>query len=764
MHEHATNLARNPDRRDGPRRDGFVQGDDFVRRVLDSLFVFVGVLGTDGTLIGANRAPLEAAGIDIDDVVGKKFWDCVWWSYSPEWQARLKEAIAQANRGEAVRYDALVRMANDSRMWIDFQLAPLRDEGGRITHLIPSAIDLTERKRVEQEAASERRLLDAVLDALPVGVLIADANGKIVRSNPANDRLWGATPGTNHWKEYGNWVGYWPDTGARIKPEEWAMTRALLEGEVVTGELVEIEQFVTGTRRLFVNTAAPVRDERGNIVAGVVAELDVTERVEAERAQRESDARFRALADNIAQLAWMADAEGNLFWYNQRWFDYTGTTLEEMRGWGWQRVHHPDYLEAVTEKFKRHLASGAEWEDTFPLRGRDGQYRWFLSRAAPIRDEQGRITRWFGTNTDITERRAAEEELARHRTRLQDLVRQQTAEIERTHEALRLSERMGAMGTLSAGLGHDLGNILVPMRLWLDELERAELSPDAREKIARLRESAEYLKSLASGLRSVSLDPEDESAAPASTKLEEWWPEVRGVYRAPLPRGVELHAGLFAGLPAVAIPRHTLTQVVFNLIQNAADVLRDRPKGNIWIEAERAEGFVRVKVRDDGPGMAPEVRARCVEPFFTTKKRGRGTGLGLSIVHNALRRCGGSLGIESEPGAGTTFVLTFPVAAPAAAGRRVAVSVADPRLGAVMRAVSSGMGFDVLPPGPAAGADVWIADRSVSDPDLRAFIAGGGRVIALDARPGVTTGVRVLADVKMQSIRAALAGVTRAKA
>ncbi len=126
---------------------------------------------------------------------------------------------------------------------------------------------------------------------------------------------------------------------------------------------------------------------------------------------RESAERFRTLADNMSQFAWMADEKGWIFWYNKRWRDYTGTTLEEMEGWGWKKVHDPAHVDRVVEKFKRSLDTGEPWEDVFPLRGKDGGYRWFLSRALPIRDESGKIIRWFGTNTDVTEQIAAEEAL-----------------------------------------------------------------------------------------------------------------------------------------------------------------------------------------------------------------------------------------------------------------------------------------------------------------------------------------------------------------
>ncbi|MGH9358874.1 MAG: PAS domain-containing protein [Terriglobia bacterium] len=143
---------------------------------------------------------------------------------------------------------------------------------------------------------------------------------------------------------------------------------------------------------------------------------DIHESRQAEKALNEEQ--FHVLADSISQLAWMADRDGWIFWYNQRWYDYTGTTLEEMQGWGWQKVHHPDHLARVVERVTRSWETGEIWEDTFPLRGKDGNYRWFLSRALPVKDREGQVVRWFGTNTDVTEQRRTEGVLREHDRRL----------------------------------------------------------------------------------------------------------------------------------------------------------------------------------------------------------------------------------------------------------------------------------------------------------------------------------------------------------
>lgn len=124
-----------------------------------------------------------------------------------------------------------------------------------------------------------------------------------------------------------------------------------------------------------------------------------------------SEAQFRTMANSIPQLAWMADETGYIFWYNDRWYEYTGSTHEEMKGWGWQKVHRRELVEGIKEKYRNHIEAGREWEDTFPLKSASGEFRWFLSRAKPIRDKKGNIIRWFGTNTDVTERLEQEQAL-----------------------------------------------------------------------------------------------------------------------------------------------------------------------------------------------------------------------------------------------------------------------------------------------------------------------------------------------------------------
>lgn len=165
--------------------------DSHTRRVLDTLFTFVGVLSLDGTLENANRAPLEAAGIKMDEVIGKKFWDCYWWSYSPAVQQQVRTAVEQAVEGEVSRFDIVVRMAGDSRMTIDFMLAPLRDNHGVITHLIPSGIDISARKRSEDALRNSEMRFRQAVEAVPDGLMMVDRGGMIRLVNTRLESMFG---------------------------------------------------------------------------------------------------------------------------------------------------------------------------------------------------------------------------------------------------------------------------------------------------------------------------------------------------------------------------------------------------------------------------------------------------------------------------------------------------------------------------------------------------------------------------------------------
>ncbi|WP_137679587.1 PAS domain S-box protein [Aurantiacibacter suaedae] len=235
-------------------------------------------------------------------------------------------------------------------------------------------------------------------------IVAKDVDGTIVGWNAAAERLFGYTAAemvgrTNHC--------LLPED--RQNEEEDVLAR-VREGEVV-GQFLTKRLHKDGTLLDISVTVSPVRDATGEIVGASKIARNAGPYLENQRRIREADLQFRMMADNISQLAWMAHPDGNIFWYNKRWYDYTGTDFETMQGFGWQTIHHPDHAERVIARYNQSFAAKERWEDTFPLRGKDGQYRWYLSRALPVRGEDGEVQYWFGTNTDITEEREQAEQI-----------------------------------------------------------------------------------------------------------------------------------------------------------------------------------------------------------------------------------------------------------------------------------------------------------------------------------------------------------------
>lgn len=245
---------------------------------------------------------------------------------------------------------------------------------------------------------------------------LVGSDGRITLINDAGRRVLDDSAGS---QIGANWLDQWP---AGMRP---VAERAFEQAKIgLAGRFAAKRVGTNGVSKSW-DLSITLLSGEGSSRFFLVSGRDVTLQEQFESRLLSSEQRFRALADHIPQLAWMADREGNFFWYNQRWFDYTGTTYEDVAGWGWQRVHHPDHIERVVARFKHHLVIGQPWEDTFPIRAADGSYRWFLSRAMPIRNDQDDIVLWCGTNTDVTEQRSTS-----------DRLRQKARIIELSHEAI----------------------------------------------------------------------------------------------------------------------------------------------------------------------------------------------------------------------------------------------------------------------------------------------------------------------------------------
>jgi PAS domain S-box-containing protein len=379
---------------------------------------------------------------------------------------------------------------------------------------------------------------------------------------------------------------------------------------------------------------AHTRDEIAVLITAFNAMLSEIQR--RDDALRESEALFRTLADSVPQLAWMAQADGHIFWYNQRWYQFTGTTEKEMLGWGWESVHDPNRLPEVLKKWTTAINAGERFEMVFPLRRKDGTYRDFLTLAVPLRDSHGKVVRWFGTNTDITEQRRAE-------------------------EALRESEKLAATGRLAASIAHEINN---PLEALANLLYLAKRQPErsgtflvtAEQELDRIAEITRH-----------TLGFYRDTSTPVKMSVADIANGVLALYDRKLRfKRISVKKRFSQDTEICGFPGE-VRQILANLVVNAIDAMRPEGQMRIKISPVRewsASGRpgVRFTILDNGPGIAPEQLQKVFEPFYTTKKD-VGTGLGLWLTRNLVRKHNGTILVRTaiDPArCGTAFSIFFP--------------------------------------------------------------------------------------------------------
>ncbi|MEE5079840.1 ATP-binding protein [Pseudomonas alliivorans] len=398
---------------------------------------------------------------------------------------------------------------------------------------------------------------------------------------------------------------------------------------------------------------------------------------------RESERQFRLLADNMSQLAWTANPQGHVQWYNERWYLYTGSSLEAMRALGWRSVLHPEQRERVVARLQYCFATGSIWEDTFALRSRDGAFNWFLSRASPVRDEQGHITYWLGTHTDITAQVRAEEALRELNDNLELRVAERTRELARANELLQIemseraqaeevlrhAQKMDAVGQLTGGIAHDFNNMLTGVLGALDFIQR-------RAAAGRLDDVERYVNAaIASANRAGALTQRlltfarRKALDSCAVDVNRMICSMQELLQGTLSPRTFLHFELDETLQLIRTDEHQLENALLNLVINARDAMPDGGQLRVLTRAvsvTRPQGalpageYVILGVEDDGCGISQEVIDRVFDPFFTTKPVGQGTGLGLSMVYGFIKQTGGHVQIESTEGRGTRVDLYLP--------------------------------------------------------------------------------------------------------
>ena len=341
-------------------------------------------------------------------------------------------------------------------------------------------------------------------------------------------------------------------------------------------QLAEVARFVSREKNY--QLRAPRSDDQDEIGVLVEAFNDMLGEIQKrESALQDSEQQFRTLADSIPQLAWMAEPDGDLFWCNHRWYEYTGKTASQVRGWGWQMVHDPEILPKVIEKWRASLSSGEPFEMVFPLRGADGAYREFLTLASPVRDAHGNIVRWFGTNTDVTDQR-------------------------RSEEALRRSEKLAATGRLAASIAHEINN---PLEAVTNLVYLARKQPANVQKYLTLADQElDRIAQITKNTLGFYRDSVSASEVDISKVLE----EVLLLYARKMEfKNVRLTTDFAMAVKVTGFPGE-IRQIFANLISNAIEAVPEQGCLRIRASAVGSAGGarpsgVRVTFLDNGPGI-----------------------------------------------------------------------------------------------------------------------------------------------------------------
>ena len=628
----------------------------------------------------ANRAYQQLAG--CSEVVGKPFCALGRKTGGQDYGALLDQVQASGTAFTGSRMPVWFSQqpgGSAELRFIDFVFQPITGPDGGVSGVFIEGNDVTAHARAEDELQASRRCaqqtaqrLDALLQAAPVGILLVDADGTLLRSNPAYRKIWGDHPLNRKAGDSVECKAWWADNspqhGQRLEPRQWAVGRALRGEEEAPRDLIEIEPFgQPGVRRTVLNCGAPLRDADGKITGSVIVQTDISDRMQIEAQLRQAVAKYHTIANALPQIIWSAQPDGYHDYYNQQWYDYTGIAHGAADGEGWRALFHPDDLGLATTKWAHSLATGEPYEIEYRLRDHAGQYRWVLGRARPIRDAQGAISRWMGSCTDIHEQKLAQQSLQQSDRRKDEFL---------------------------AMLAHELRNPLAPITTAADLLSRSTLDEHGVRQLGGvITRQARHMTRLIDDLLDASRVTRgqvslEQQPVNMNTLAAEALEQIRPLLES---KAHHLDLRLSAEPAWVLGDRLRLVQVLVNVLGNA--IRYTASGGRIALQMSIQGGQLTLGVQDNGVGMSDELVEVAFE-LFTQGERSAdrsqgGLGIGLALVRSLVRLHGGTVALHSAGmGLGSQVTILLPCLAhddePPLAGAAGACTVPASRLLRIM--------------------------------------------------------------------------------
>lgn len=516
-------------------------------------------------------------------------------------------------------------------------------EDGQITGMIQTAVDVTEqvnaRKKLEESENRFRALVNASSDV----VYRMNANWTVMRNLEGHGIL----------ADTGEPILNWMDKYIHPNDQE-KVIKATAEA-IAYKSIFELEHRVLnsdGSLSWTFSRAIPVLDEQGNIIEWFGSATDITAQKEVQEIIKESEEKFRQLADLVPQIIWTGNPDGYIDYYNKRWYEYTAFNENEFGDASWVPILHPDDAQIVMDFWYESVQKGTPYQIEFRLKnGNTGEYRWFLSKALPIKDKTGVITKWFGTCTDIHEQKTITE-------KLESLVTDRTKELQRSNEDLQQFAHVAS---------HDLKEPVRKIKTFTSRLEdhlQGKLDESATRFIDRIHVATDRMFNMIDGVLAYSKINAD-MQIPTFIDLNEVIKNIENDLEVALQKTggkIEYH-----DLPTLEGALVLIYQLFYNLINNSIKFAKADTPPRITILSkivvEHNISFAVITLKDNGIGFDPDHANRIFETFtrLNSKDSYEGTGLGLSLCKKIVERHGGKITAVGELNKGAAFTIILPL-------------------------------------------------------------------------------------------------------
>ncbi len=512
---------------------------------------------------------------------------------------------------------------------------------------------LRERKQGLFKEQEQTKLLQVIVDSIGDGLILANSDGEFVIFNRAAQEIFGSLSNERSPKEWSSTYGiYLPDQQTLFPAAELPLAKAI-RGEYVTDVEMFVRRVQTEEGRWISISGFPVVDISSEITGGVITCRDITERKIAEVALRQSQERYRILAESIPQFVFITSADGKNEFVNQQFCNYTGLSVEQLLQLDWLTIIHPDDVERTQERWMMSVNTGCLYEIEYRFRHADGTYRWFLGQGVPMKDEQGCILKWIGTCTDIDQQKQLDTERIR-------LLEKEQAAREAAEKANRIKDEFLAV------LSHELRTPLNPILGWSKLLQTGNLDPIRTSMaLATIERNAKLQSQLIEDLLDVSRILQGKlslnvTAVNLATTIASALETVR---LAAETKNIEIQVFCAPNVDQISGDAGRLQQIVWNLLSNA---VKFTPQGGrVEVQLTQVKDHAQIQVMDTGKGILPDFLPDVFEHFrqedgATTRKFG-GLGLGLAIVRQLVELHGGTVVAESPgEGQGATFTVRIP--------------------------------------------------------------------------------------------------------